>query len=94
VTLREALGGDASRVHELVDRLLDREDSVIVLIDGRRVISYAGEFGLSPCQLELVTNDIERAVSALGMRRIRRRARLRRQTQAEREGPQDLDQAA
>ena len=62
VTLRQALGGDARRIHELVDKLLDGEDSLILLIDGRRAISFAEGFGLSPCQLELVTIDIERVV--------------------------------
>ena len=62
MTLRQALGGDARRIHELVDELLDGEDSLIVLIDGRRAISFAEGFGLSPCQLELVAIEIERAV--------------------------------
>lgn len=62
MTLRQALGGDARRVHELVDQLLDSEDSLIVLVDGRRAISYAEGFGLSPCQLELVSVEIEQAV--------------------------------
>ncbi len=52
MTLREALGGDARRVHELVDTLLDSEDGLIMLVDSRRAISYAQGFGLSPCQLE------------------------------------------
>jgi len=73
VTLRQTLGGDARRIHELVDELLDGEDSLIVLIDGRRAISFAEGFGLSPCQLELVTIDIERAVRAVAgtTRRVR-----------------------
>jgi hypothetical protein len=69
VTLRQTLGGDARRLHELVDRMLDREDGLIVLIDGRRAISFAAGFGLSPCQLELVTSEIERAVRMVGGRR-------------------------
>lgn len=66
MTLRQALGGDAGRVHDLVDRLLDSEDGVIVLIDGRRAISYASGLGLSACQLELVSAEIERAVRRAG----------------------------
>jgi hypothetical protein len=65
VTLREALGGDAQGIHELVDQLLDSEDSLIVLIDGRRAVSYAEGFGLSPCQLELITIEVERSVRAV-----------------------------
>jgi hypothetical protein len=69
VTLRQALGNDARRVHELVDTLLDSEDSLIVLIDHRRAISFAEGFGFSPCQLELVTAEIERGVRDLAVRR-------------------------
>ena len=65
MTLREALGGDARRIHELVDQLLDSEDSLIVLIDGRRAVSYGEGFGLSPCQIELITIDMERTVRAV-----------------------------
>ena len=66
MTLRRSLGPDAARVQELVDQLLDSEDSLIVLIDGRRAVSYAAGLGLSPCQLELLTVEIERAVRAVG----------------------------
>jgi len=62
VTLRQLLGGDASRVHQQLDDLLDSEDSVIVLIDRSRVISYGRGLGVSPCQLELLACEIERAV--------------------------------
>jgi len=62
MTLRQALGGDADKVHEVVDQLLDGEDSLVLLIDGQRAISYAEGFGLSPCQLELLTIELERAV--------------------------------
>lgn len=62
VTLRQRLGPDAARVHELVDQLLDREDGIIVLVDGQRAINYARGFALSACQLELLADDIERAV--------------------------------
>lgn len=65
MTLREALGGDAGRIHELVDQLLDSEDSLIVLIDRQRAVSYAEGFGLSPCQLELITIEMEQAVRAV-----------------------------
>jgi hypothetical protein len=51
VTLRHALADDARRIHDLVDELLDGEDGLIVLIDGRRVIIFAEGFGLSPCSL-------------------------------------------
>jgi hypothetical protein len=75
MTLRQALGDDARRVHQLVDQLLDRDDCLIVLADGARVISYASGFGLSPCQLELVTIEIERAVRAVAVEGERRIAK-------------------
>ena len=68
MTLRKALGRDAHRVHELVDQLLDAKDAVIVLVDGRRALSYAEGFGLSACQLELLTIEMERAVRVVAGR--------------------------
>ena len=62
MTLRQALGSDVRHIYELVDQLLDSEDALIVLVDGRRATSFAEGFGLSPCQLELITDDIERGV--------------------------------
>ena len=65
VTLRQKLGPDAERLHELVDQLLDREDGIIVLVDGQRAVNYARGFALSGCQLELLSHDLERAVRAV-----------------------------
>jgi hypothetical protein len=62
VTLRSVLGDDVRRVHEQIDDLLDREDGLIVLFDRGRMVSYAQRFGLSGCQIELLTVEIERAV--------------------------------
>lgn len=62
MTLRKALGPDVRRVHELVDRLLDSEDGLIVLVDGERVVSFGEGFGLSPCHHELVALEIERTI--------------------------------
>jgi hypothetical protein len=74
MTLREALGGDVHHVHAQVDALLDREDGLVVLFDGDRMVSYLQGFGLSPCQLELLSVDLERAVrGAVGEQRIPRR---------------------
>ncbi len=66
MSLRNMLGADADRVHEQVDALLDSEDGVIVLVDRSRAISYAHGFGVSPCQLELLMVEIERAVRNVG----------------------------
>jgi hypothetical protein len=62
VTLRRVLGDDVRRVHEQIDDLLDREDGLIVFFDRGRMVSYAPGFGLSGCQIALLTVEIERAV--------------------------------
>ena len=62
MTLRESLGGDVQRIHELVDALLDREDAVLALFDGRRVVSFAQGFGVSASQLELLNVELERTL--------------------------------
>ena len=62
MTLRSVLGDDVRRVHEQIDDLLDREDGLIVFFDRDRMVSYAQGFGLSGCQIELLTVEIERAV--------------------------------
>jgi hypothetical protein len=64
VTLRQALGNDAERLHELLEELLDKEDVVLLLFDGHRAINYVGGFGLSSSQHELMALDVERAVRA------------------------------
>ena len=62
MTLRESLGGDVQRIHEQVDALLDREDGVLALFDGVRVVTYAHGFGVSASQLELLSVELERAL--------------------------------
>lgn len=67
MTLRQALGGDVRRIHEQVDALLDREDAILALFDGGRVVSYSHGFGVSASQLELIGVELERALrSAIG----------------------------
>jgi hypothetical protein len=51
-------------VHALVEELLDSEDVVVLLFDGRRAVSYLCGFGLSPCQHELLAVEIEQLVRA------------------------------
>lgn len=62
MTWRQRHEDEAASVHEQVDAMLDSEDSIVILMDGRRAINYARGFGLSACQLELLANDIERLV--------------------------------
>ncbi len=70
MTLRESLGGDVRRIHELIETLLDREDGVLVLFDGSRVVTYAEGFGVSASQLELLGVELERALhKVIGRRR-------------------------
>lgn len=65
MTLRQRLGPDVQRIHELVDDLLDSEDAIIILADGHRAIHYARGFGLSACHHELLAVEIDRAIRAL-----------------------------
>ena len=68
MTLRNALGGNVPDVFDQVNDLLDTEDALIVLFDGRRMVSYTHGFAASPSQLELLGVEIERSVrDALGV---------------------------
>ncbi len=62
MTLRESFGGDVEHIHEQVNELLDKEDAVLVLFDGVRLVSYTQGFGVSPSQHELLSVEIERAI--------------------------------
>ena len=66
MTLRQTLGRDAERLHELLEELLDRENVVLLLFDGHRAINYVNGFGLSGSQHELMALAIERVVRAAG----------------------------
>lgn len=65
MTVREALAESAERVHERLERALDSEDAVIVLMDRSGTLSICHGFGASGCQLELVSNLLERALQEL-----------------------------
>ena len=82
MTLRKSGGGDAQRIHEQVDELLDGEDGVLVLFDGRRVVTYAEGFGLSASQLELLSVEVERALRRVAGRQPAQRASRRRNRDA------------
>ena len=74
MTLRESLGGEGRRIHDLLDALLDREDGVLVFFDGSRVVTYAEGFDVSASQIELLGVELERALrKAVGRRRARRK---------------------
>ena len=68
MTLRNALDGHVRDVFEQINALLDSEDALIVLFDGRRVVSYTHGFAASPSQLELLGVEIERSArNAVGV---------------------------
>ena len=88
MTLRESLGGEAQQIYDQVDALLDSEDGLVVLFDGGRLVSYTQGFGVSPCQLELLSVELERAVRKVVGRQptTNRRERRNRETRK-----QDVD---
>ena len=80
MTLRNRLGGDAHNLFEQVNTLLDNEDALIVLFDGRRMVSYTHGFAASPSQLELLDAEIERSIrGAVGGQSTNGRVRRRRE---------------
>ena len=79
MTLRQSLGTDVQQIYEEVDALLDRDDAVVALFDGNRVITYANGFEVSASQLELLGVELERALrSALGRQPAKRPGGRRR----------------
>ena len=78
MTLRQSLGGDVEQIYKQIDALLDREDAVVALFDGNRVITYANGFEVSASQLELLGVELERALrSAVGHGRAKPARRRR-----------------
>ena len=88
MTLRESLGGDVEHVYNQIDALLDSEDALLVLFDGDRMVSYTQGFGVSPCQLELLSLDLERSVRTIvgGQSTTRKRHRRNREESFEGNG--------
>lgn len=79
MTLREALGGDVERIYEQVEALLDREDGVLALFDGGRVVTYAQGFSASASQLEFLGVELERALHNVVGRRASKKGREHRE---------------
>ena len=84
MTLRESLGGDVRRIYEQLDALLDREDGIVALFDGGRVVTYAQGFGASASQLEFLGVELERALRHVVGRPIRKGGRQREGDQRDR----------
>jgi hypothetical protein len=86
MTLRGVFGGDVQHIQEQIDDLLDREDGLIVLFDESRMVSYAQGFGVSSCQLELLTFEIERAIrNVIGGQSLTNRRNRRNREKANKE---------
>ncbi len=86
MTLRKELDGKVQGLFDQVNKLLDSDDALVVLFDGRRMVSYTHGFAASPSQLELLGVEIERSVrSAVGGQPINRRATLRNRILAHRD---------
>jgi hypothetical protein len=68
MTLREALGGEMRRVHELVERLLDREDCLIVLIDAERANQLRRRARVVAVPARAGDDDIARTLRGIGDR--------------------------
>jgi hypothetical protein len=62
MTFREALQGADKEIRRRLDALLDSEDAIVVLVDPHGVTSYAHGFGISGCQLEILSRDVESAI--------------------------------
>jgi hypothetical protein len=97
MTLRKILDGDVQHVHKQVDTLLDSENGLMLLFDGRRMVSYTHGFGMSGSQLEMLIVEIERSVrnAVGGGFATTRRGRTNREKSKEddgREGDAVVDQ--
>jgi hypothetical protein len=66
MTLRALLDGLDPDVHARLDEVLDSEDAVIVLADGRAITTFVHGFAASGCQLEMAASDVDAVVRALG----------------------------
>jgi hypothetical protein len=85
MTLRESLGGDVRWIYEQVDALLDREDGILALFDGGRVVTYAQGFGASASQLEFLGVELERALhNVVGGKPFRKGRRHRERDKGDR----------
>lgn len=69
MTLRDVLDGRDPDVHSRLDEVLDSEDAVIVLADGRGITTYMHGFAASGCQLEMVASDVDAVLRTLGRQR-------------------------
>ncbi len=64
MTLRQSLG-DLDPLRRRLDEILDSEDALVVLADGRQVTSYARGFSVSGCQLEMIDREVAGVVRRL-----------------------------
>ena len=94
MSLRGMLRGNVQHIQEQIDDLLDREDGLIVLFDGSRMVSYSQGFGVSPCQLELLAVEIERAIrNVIGGQSLTNRRNRRNREKAKQGSTRDAGAA-
>jgi hypothetical protein len=62
MTLREVLGDDVRELRERLERVLDQEDAIVILVDRTGAITHYHGFGASGCQLELASGQVEGAL--------------------------------
>lgn len=65
MTAREALGSGSADLHDRLDRVLDGEDAIIVLMDRNGATSFCHGFGASGCQLELLGHFLEATLQTI-----------------------------
>jgi hypothetical protein len=64
MTLRQSLG-DVGPLLERLEQVLDSEDAIVLLSDGRQLASYVRGFAASGCQLELIDRELAAVVRRL-----------------------------
>lgn len=65
MTLREMLGATVYVVTKRLEQVLDREDAIVILVDGAGVTTFYHGFGASGCQLELAAARVDAALRDL-----------------------------
>ncbi len=57
MTLRQSLG-DVGPLRQRLEQVLDSEDAIVLLSDGRQTATYVRGFAASGCQLELIDREL------------------------------------
>lgn len=65
MTLRQSLNRGTGELRARLDRVLDSEDALVVLMDRHGITSYCHGFGVSGCQLELLWHQVDTTLRSL-----------------------------